>query len=102
VVALSRFYATKLQVKRAWIAHYHTADSAQGQGRLLVALDLKDASTLEALAGEGSILVKAYVQKPQHVDFVQYKGIGLAQYFIAKRPFYIKGNPISRLLAKFK
>jgi hypothetical protein len=100
VAALSRFYATKPQVKRAWIAHYQNAPSTEGQGSLLVALDLSDAKAIEGLAGEGTLLVKSYVHRPKYVDFACYEMSGPTQYFADKKPFYSKRGPIKHLLAK--
>ena len=100
VAALSRFYASKPHVKRAWIAHYQNAENTEGQGSLIVALELKNASDLESLAGEGSLLVKSYAQKPKYVDFAQYRSSGPTHYFSDKQPFYTKKSPLKSLLAK--
>jgi hypothetical protein len=100
VAALSRFYATKPQVKRAWIAHYQNAENTEGQGSLIVALDLNHAGALETLAGEGTMLVKSYVHKPKYVDFAQFRNSGPTQYFADKKPFYIKASVARRLLTK--
>jgi hypothetical protein len=100
VAALCRFYATKPQVQRAWIAHYQNAENTEGQGSLIVALDLKDVGALETLVGEGTMLVKSYVHKPKYVDFTHYKESGPTQYFADKKPFYIKESTVKRLLAK--
>jgi hypothetical protein len=55
VAALCRFYSTKPQVKRAWIAHYQNAENTEGEGSLIVALELSDVGALETQAGEGAI-----------------------------------------------
>ena len=100
VAALSRFYATRPQVKRAWIAHYRNAENTEGQGSLIVALDLNEDAAMQSLAGEGGMLVKSYVQKPRFVDFVQYANTGPTKYFVDKKPFYTKEGALKRLLAK--
>ena len=81
--------------------HYQNAENTEGQGSLIVALDLNDAGALEALAGEGTMLVKSYVRKPKCVDFAQYGNSGPTQYFVGKKPFYIRRSAIKRLMAKF-
>jgi hypothetical protein len=87
VGALSRFFRSRKQVKRAWLAHYFNPDDGLPP-HTLVAVDVTNG--LEDLAHEVAIIVKNVSIPDPPVDFIEVVGNeDVARYFLKEsKPFY--------------
>ena len=86
--ALARFFKTKKQVKRAWLAHFHDP-SRDERAHTLVALEA--AGEFAALSAEASIVARNIEVPDPPVDIVAITGDGggFEDYFLKQtKPFY--------------
>jgi hypothetical protein len=91
VAALSRFYATKPAVKRAWVAFCHNP-ARDAEGGLLIALDVATPDDMERISAETGLIVESTPRNQKYVDLIRYDGVGVTGYFTAEKPFYQQGS----------
>jgi len=87
VEALTRFFKTKKQVKRAWVAHFYNPDRDE-RPHTLVAVDVSDGFD-EVLSEAGIVSRDVEIPDPP-VDFLPITGRGgIEDYFVKEtKPFY--------------
>jgi len=87
VGALSRFFQSRKQVKRAWLAHYFNPDDGLPP-HTLIAVDATNG--FEELAHEVAIIIKNVSIPDPPVDFIEVVGNeDVARYFLKEsKPFY--------------
>jgi hypothetical protein len=87
VEALTRFFKTKKQVKRAWIAHFFNPDRDE-KPHTLIAVDASDA--FEEITSEAGIIARNVKIPDPPVDFLPITGRGgIEDYFVKDtKPFY--------------
>jgi hypothetical protein len=87
VAALSRLYAERPAVKRAWIAFYHNPER-DPEGGLLIGLDVPSVTDMDRISGESGIVIESIPKRHRFVDLVRYENSGVAGYFTSQKPFY--------------
>ena len=88
--ALARFFKTKKQVKRAWLAHFHDPSRDEG-AHTLVAIEA--AGDFAALSAETGIVARNIVVPDPPVDIVAItdEGSPFENYFLKQtKPFYAR------------
>lgn len=87
VEALTRFFKTKRQVKRAWIAHFSNPDRDE-RPHTLIAVDVGDG--FEEVSSEAGIIARNVKIPDPPVDFLPITGRGgIEDYFVKDtKPFY--------------
>jgi hypothetical protein len=89
VAALSRLYADRPVVKRAWIAFYHNPER-DTEGGLLIGLDVPSMADMDRILGESGIVIESIPKRHKFVDLVRYEDSGVAGYFTNQTPFYAR------------
>jgi hypothetical protein len=85
--ALARFFATKEQVKRAWVAHFFNPDRDE-KPHTLIAVEVSDG--FDEVTSEAGIVARHVIVPDPPVDFLQITGRGgLEDYFVKDTtPFF--------------
>ncbi|MGC4003481.1 MAG: enhanced serine sensitivity protein SseB C-terminal domain-containing protein [Pirellulales bacterium] len=89
VAALTKFCATKPQIRRAWVAHFHDPSSADPP-HTLISLDIE--TDAHRTLGEAQYVASQVPIPDPPLDFALYqnKSGGLDDYFTGQTPFYQK------------
>lgn len=89
VEALTRFFKTRKQVKRAWVAHFSNPDRDE-KPHTLIALEVSEG--LEEVISEAGIVARDVNIPDPPVDFVTISGRGgIEDYFLNDaKPFYVR------------
>jgi hypothetical protein len=90
VTALSRLYGHGTEVRRAWVAFYHSPERDR-EGGLLIGLDV-EAEAMNRVAGQTGIVIESVRKTQNYVDLVRYDGFGVSEYFTDQKPFYTRSG----------
>ena len=90
VAALSCFFKTRKEIKRAWLAHFYNPEKDE-KPHTLIAVDAT--GDFEAIANEASVVAQRIEIPDPPIDFMQITGRGGLEDFFLKdsKPFYRRG-----------